>query len=133
MAGSMLGGGAVFRSRFPYGKEPSQLQGSVPVLCSTGPREQGATRTDQSLVAGNRPRKRRFPFSLSSPPLLPSPLLSPPALCPWAQAAEKPSRPSCAEIRMFLGDRQISGLACVQRNRGLVMLIDTLERDSVRD
>lgn len=59
-------------------------------------------------------------------------LSSPPALCPSAQAAEKPSHPSCAGIRMFLGDRQISGLAPVQRERGLVMQIHTLKRAGVK-
>ena len=84
------------------------------------------------LGSGPEKKKRRSLSPLLSTPLLSSPLLSsPPALCPSAQAAEKPSRPSCAGIRMFLGDRQISGLAPVQRERGLVMQIHTLKRDGV--
>lgn len=116
---------------FSVWKELSQLQGSLPVLCSTGPREQGARRTDQNLAAGKQPRERRSPL-LSFLLLCCLHLSSPPALCPSAQAAEKPSHPSCAGIRMFLGDRQISGLAPVQRERGLVMQIHTLKRDSVK-
>lgn len=83
-------------------------------------------------MLGSGPEKKDALFSpLLSTPLLSSPLLSsPPALCPSAQAAEKPSRPSCAGIRMFLGDRQISGLAPVQRERGLVVRIHTLKRYS---
>lgn len=104
------------------------------MLCSSGPREQGARRTDQNLAAGKRPRKNTLSLFLRhSSPLLSSPLLSsPPALCPSAQAAEKPSHPSCAGIRMFLGDRQISGLAPVQRDRGLVMQIHMMKWDSVK-
>lgn len=83
------------------------------------------------MLGSGPEKKRRSLFPLLSTPLLSSPLLSsPPALCPSAQAAEKPSRPSCAGIRMFLGDRQISGLAPVQRERGLVMRIHTLKRYS---
>lgn len=111
---------------FSVWKELSQLQGSLPVLCSTGPREQGARRADQNLAAGKQPRERRSPL------LCRLHLSSPPALCPSAQAAEKPSHPSCAGIRMFLGGRQISGLAPVQRERGLVMQIHTLKRAGVR-
>lgn len=83
-------------------------------------------------MLGSGPEKKDALFSpLLSTPLLSSPLLSsPPALCPSAQAAEKPSLPSCAGIRMFLGDRQISGLAPVQRERGLVVRIHTLKRYS---
>lgn len=57
-------------------------------------------------------------------------LSSPSALCPSAQAAEEPSRPSCAGIRMFLGGQtDFRPGACTEE----VTQILTLERDSVRD
>lgn len=130
--GSVLGGVAVFsRSRFSVWKELSQLQGSLrrALLHWTEGTRREAGRSECWEAA--QKKKRRSLFPLLSTPLLSSPLLSsPPALCPSAQAAEKPSRPSCAGIRMFLGDRQISGLAPVQRERGLVMRIHTLKRYS---
>lgn len=57
---------------FSVWKELSQLQGSLPALCSTGPREQGARRTDQNLAAGKRPRNKKnkkigLSFFLSTP------------------------------------------------------------------
>lgn len=130
--GSVLGGVAVFsRSRFSVWKELSQLQGSLrrALLHWTEGTRREAGRSECWEAA--QKKKRRSLFPLLSTPLLSSPLLSsPPALCPSAQAAEKPSRPSCAGIRMFLGDRQISGLAPVQRERGLVVRIHTLKRYS---
>lgn len=54
---------------------PITGQVSVHVLCSAGPRQQGARRTDQNLAAGKWPRKRRSLRSFPSFLHITSPLL----------------------------------------------------------
>lgn len=128
----MLGGVAVFsRSRFSVWKELSQLQGSLrrALLHWTEGTRREAGRSE-CWEAAQKKKDALFSLSFLLLCCLHLSLSSPPALCPSAQAAEKPSRPSCAGIRMFLGDRQISGLAPVQRERGLVVRIHTLKRYS---
>lgn len=75
----------------------------------------------ESVLLGTRPREKREAEReerRSPSPLLSSPLLrSPPALCPSAQAAEEPSRPSCAGIRMFSGGQTDFGPgACTEED-----------------
>lgn len=130
--GSVLGGVAVFsRSRFSVWKELSQLQGSLrrALLHWTEGTRREAGRSE-CWEAAQKKKDALFSLSFLLLCCLHLSLSSPPALCPSAQAAEKPSLPSCAGIRMFLGDRQISGLAPVQRERGLVVRIHTLKRYS---
>lgn len=85
---------------------PITGQVSVHVLCSAGPRQQGARRTDQNLAAGKWPRKRRSLRSFPSFLHITSPLLL---------LFGVSSQSSCAGIPMFLADGQTSSLAPAQR------------------
>lgn len=78
------------------------------MLCSTGPREGGARRTDQNLAAGKRPRKDAllslsFRFHSSS------------ALPLGSGGSGARAAPPARGYVCFLVDGQISGLAPVQR------------------
>lgn len=123
----------MFRSPLPYGKSCPNYRAVSPCSAPVDRGNKARGGPIRIWLLGSGPEKIRSLFPRRSSPLLSSPLLSsPPALCPSARAAEKPSHPSCAGIRMFLGDRQISGLAPVQRDRGLVMQIHMMKWDSVK-
>lgn len=105
---------AAFRSRFPYGKSCPNYRA---VSACSAPLDRGNKARGGPIriwLLGNGPEKTLSSPLLSFFLLLCCLHLSSP-LCPSAPAAQKPSHPSCAGIRMFLADGQISGLAPVQR------------------
>lgn len=108
-------------------KALSQLQGSLPALCSTGPREQGVKRTDQNLACWDAAQKETHSFysPLESFTAFTSFLSSPLLLlfAPRLERLRSQATPLECGYVCFLGKRQISGLASVQRKRGLMMLI----------
>lgn len=109
----------MFRSRFPYGKSCPNYRAVSP---RSAPPDRGNKMRGGPIriwLLGNGPEKKKkkttLPSLLLPAPLLSSPLLSSCSLPLGSGSAEAKPPPPVRRIRMFLGDRQISGLAPVQR------------------
>lgn len=120
------------RPRFPYGKSCPNYRAASP---RSAPLDRGNKARGGLIrikLLGMGPEKTPcfpplFPFVLHCCPHL---LLGSSCSLPLGSGGRgaEPS-PSCAGMRMFLGDRQISGLAPAQRTGGLVMQIHTMKLD----